>query len=747
MYLFDGYPSVFSTFSHYKLFKMNILDKKNVNRRNFLRYTSLSSVALILGMSKAKATDTSAISNLSDLDEAFNLNPFVMIEKSGKITLFNQRPEMGQGTFQSIPALIAEELGLTQEQFTIKQTGGEKHFGNGQWSGGSSSVRTDYNELRKVGAAAREMLVTAAAKLWNVPEAECFVKDAKVFHKPSGKSAGFGDLVETASKLDVPKNPTLKDPKDFNILGKNIPRQDVPLKVTGKAVFGIDVEVPNMVYASVERCPVFAAKLKDFDKTATLKVAGVEQVVEVERVFGNYKTTGVAVVAKNYWAALKGRKALKVNWDTQGKETFNSKDFSQYMRDLAKNEGVVDKSEGDFDKTFTESTHKLEAFYETPFVSHSTMEAMNCTAHWKEGGKLEIWASTQVPGSVIEDLPNMFGIKGEDITLHTCFNGGGFGRRLSIDFIIEAVNLSKTIKKPVKLIWTREDDTQVGPYRPPTFSAMKGALSADGKVAAFQHKVIAPTILSFMMPKQDRTKVDETMVEGISHQKYEMPNMKNTMVFADNHVPLLWWRSVTSSTLAFAHECFIDEMAHKAGKDPLQFRLDMLTKESDTKRVLQKLKEVSKWDTPLPKGKGRGVAQWEFFAGLGGSVFEVSKQSDKSVKIDKVYVVIDLGTVVNPDTVKAQMEGCVAMGITAATKNGITFAHGKAEQSNFHDNPVLRITEMPVVETYILAEGGATIKGVGEPGLPPIAPALANAIFAATGIRLRKMPFDLDNLG
>ncbi|MBL7814347.1 MAG: xanthine dehydrogenase family protein molybdopterin-binding subunit [Saprospiraceae bacterium] len=725
---------------------MSSINNKNVNRRDFLRYTSLSSVALILGIPNVKASDTAVISNLSDLEEAFNLNPFVMIEKSGKITIFNQRPEMGQGTFQSIPALIAEELGLSQEQFTIKQTGGEKHFGGGQWSGGSSSVRTDYMELRKVGAAAREMLIAAAAKQWNASESECYAKDAKVFHKPSGKSLGYGDLVETASKLNVPKDPKLKDPKDFNILGKSIKRQDVPLKVSGQAVFGIDVEVPNMVYASVERCPVFASKLKDFDKTAALKIAGVEQVVEVERVFYNYKTIGVAVVAKNYWAALKGRKALKVNWDYQGHENFNSKDFSQYLRDLAKNEGVVDKSEGDFDKTFAESNNKIEAFYETPFVSHSTMEAMNCTAHWKDDGKLEIWASTQVPGSVIEDLPAIFGIKAEDITLHTCFNGGGFGRRLAIDFIIEAVNLAKTIKKPVKLIWTREDDTQLGPFRPPTFSAMKGALSPDGKVAAFQHKVIAPTILSFMTPKEDRTKPDGTMVEGISHQAYEIPNMKNTMVFADNHVPLLWWRSVTSSTLAFAHECFIDEMAQKAGKDPLQFRLDMLTKESDTKRVLQKLKEVSKWDMPLPKGKGRGIAQWEFFAGLGGCVFEVTKQSDNSVKIDKVFIAIDLGTVVNPDTVKSQMEGCVVMGITAATQNGITFANGKAEQSNFHNNPVMRISEMPKVEVHILAEGGKTIKGVGEPGLPPIAPALANAIFAATGIRLRKMPFDLSNL-
>lgn len=722
------------------------MSTKNVNRRDFLRYTGLSGAAFILGISSAKAGQITEISNLSTLAENYQLTPYIIIERSGKITLFNSKPEIGQGTFQSIPALIAEELELSPEQFTVKQTGGEKKFGDAQFAGGSFSVRSSYFDMRKAGASAREMLISAASQQWNVPVSECYAKQAKVFHKPSGKSLSYGELVETASKLEVPKNPTLKDAKDFNILGKSIKRQDVPLKVSGKAVFGIDAEIPNMVYASVEHCPVFGAKLKDFDKTATIKVAGVEQVLEVERVFGVYKATGVAVIAKNYWAALKGRKALKVNWDYQGKETFNSQEYTKSLHELAKNEGVIDANIGDFDKSFGESAKKIEAFYETPFVSHSPMEAMNCTAHWKEDNTLEIWTSTQVPSDVMRDLPTRFGLKEEAVTLHTGFSGGGFGRRLAIDFIIEAVNLTKVLKKPVKMIWTREDDMQLGPFRPPTFSAFKGAISEDGKLVAFQHKVISPTIMSFLNPNNDKTKLDGTMTEGISHQKYEIPNMKNLFVYADIHIPMFWWRSVTSSTLAFSHECFIDELAHAAGKDPMAFRLEMLTKESDTKRVLNKLKEVSKWDTPLPKGKGRGVAQWEFFAGLGGHVIEVTKLSNNAVKIDKVFAVIDLGTVVNPDTVKAQVEGAVVMGITAAIKNGITFAEGKVEQSNFHDNPVLRISEVPQIEVHILAEGGKDIKGVGEPGLPPVAPALANAIFSATGIRIRKMPFDIDNL-
>lgn len=727
------------------------MSNNKVNRRDFLRYTGLSGTAFILGMSSANAGESAEISNLSTLADSYQLTPYIIIEKTGKITLFNSKPEIGQGTFQSIPALIAEELELSPEQYSVKQTGGEKQFGPAQFSGGSFSVRSSYNDLRKVGASAREMLISAASKQWNVPVSECYAKQAKVYHKPSGKSLKYGELVETASTLEVPKNPTLKDAKDFNILGKSIKRQDVPLKVSGKAVFGIDAELPNMVYASVEHCLVFGAKLKDFDKTETLKVAGVEQVLEVERVFGVYKATGVAVIAKNYWAALKGRKALKVNWDYQGNENFSSQAYTKSLHELAKKEGVIDANIGDFDKSFGESTQKLEAFYETPFVSHSPMEAMNCTAHWKENNTLEIWTSTQVPSDVMGNIPKHFGLKEEDVTLHTAFSGGGFGRRLAIDFIIEAVNLAKALKKPVKMIWTREDDTQQGPFRPPTFSAFKAAISAEGKLVALQHKVISPTIMSFLNPNNDKTKLDGNMTEGISHQAYEIPNMKNLFVYADIHIPMFWWRSVTSSTLAFSHECFIDELAHAAGKDPMAFRLAMLTKESDTKRLLQKLKEVSKWDSPLPKGKGRGVAQWEFFAGLGGHVVEVTKLSNNSVKIDKVYAVIDLGTVVNPDTVKAQVEGAIVMGITAAIKNGITFAEGKVEQSNFHDNPVLRINEVPKIEVHILTEaatagGGKNIKGVGEPGLPPVAPALANAIFSATGIRVRKMPFDIDKL-
>lgn len=713
-----------------------------IDRRYFLGITGITGIGLIMGLS-LKANGETSVENLAGADDSFELTPFVIIEKTGQITLFNPRPEMGQGTFQSIPALIAEELEVSLDQVIIKQTGGEKKFGYGQSAGGSASVRSSYMNLRQVGASVREMLITAASQQWHVPVQECYAENAKVIHKPSGKSLSYGDLAEAAAKLEVPKTPQLKDPKDFKILGKRSPRPDVPLKSNGKAIFGIDIAVPGMVYASIERCPVFGASLVSFDATAAKKVKGVIAVETCERNISGQKSEGVAVIAENYWAAVQGRKALMIKWDYQGNDTFNSKDYEQSLRDAAKEDGAVQHAQGDFDKAFSEAPLKLEAFYETPVISHSPIEPMNCVASWYDGDKLEIWTSTQVPGSIMNSFPKTYGIPPENLKVNVLFNGGGFGRRLYPDYVHETVLLSKKIGKPVKSIWTREDDTKMGPFRPMTYSAMKGALSADGKAIAFQHKVISPTLGDHK--DYDKTKADGTMTEGISEQKYEIENMKNLYVHHYLQVPTAAWRGVTSTTLAFAHESFIDEMAVKAKKDPLAFRLEMLTKESDTKKILQKLKEVSEWDKPLPAGWGRGVAQYEFFAGQAGYVIEVSKKGT-GIKIEKVFAVIDLGTVVNPDTVEGQVQGAAVMALTAATKGGITFEKGQTVQSNYHNNQLIRIHEMPNVEVHILADGGPKIKGVGEPGLPSFAPALCNAIYAATGKRIRRLPFDMNKI-
>jgi isoquinoline 1-oxidoreductase subunit beta len=711
-----------------------------VSRRSFLKNTGGAGVALWLGLSNKFFAD-----NTGDILKA-NFTPYILVESNGNITLFNTKPEMGQGTFQSIPALIAEEFEVSLDQVTIKNTNGEKQF-PGQHAGGSSSVRGSYSDLRKVGASAKAVFIAAAAKKWKVDESSCYAENGKVIHKPTKKSFTYGQLVEEASKLELSKEPKLKDPKDFNILGKSMKRPDVALKTNGKAEFGLDVKVPGMLYATVERCPVIGGTLKSFDPGEALKTPGVQKIVEVERIMGRYHSVGVAVIADSYWTTLQARKKLSIEWDTKGFENFNSSDYENHLRALSKEDGVIDKNIGSVDSINLQPGNIVEAFYETPMVAHHPMEVMNCIAQ-VQGSKVEIWTSTQVPGTITgtgdNDLPKKIGFAPENVTLHASFIGGGFGRRLNIDYVIEAVNIAKQISQPVKLIWSREDTTQYGPYRPMTFSQLKAGFDGE-KLVMLQHKVISPSYSEAMRPGFDPSKADGTMVEGIGEQAYEIPNIKTSYVRADFHVPVAAWRSVTSSTLAFAHECFMDELAYVAKMDPLDFRLSLLSKTSDVKKVLLKLREFSNWDKPLPKGKGRGVAQWEFFAGLCAQVVEVTYHPDKSVKIDKVYAVIDLGEVVNPDNVKNQVEGAIVMALGAAVKPGITLKNGVVMQHNFYDSPVPRMNEVPPVEVLILSDGGK-IKGVGEPGVPPFAPALANAIFAASGKRIRKMPFDINNL-
>jgi isoquinoline 1-oxidoreductase subunit beta len=721
-----------------------------IHRRKFLKLSGLTSAALFIGISASQNAYGEILAFYGirkDADELFNLTPYIIIEKSGTITLMNPKPDMGQGTYQSIPALIAEEFEVSLDKVLIRQTSGQKEFGS-QVSGGSHSVRGSYFQLRKVGAAAKEMLLQAASQKWNVPVNDCYADEAMIYHQPSGKSISYNDLVEVAAKLPVPQDPQLKDPKDFKILGKSYPRPDIPMKITGKAVFGIDVEVPDMVYASLEVCPVFGGKLISYDDTASMQVKGVQKTIKIQRVLGMIHYDGVAVVADNYWAAYQGRKALKVNWDYRGFDQFNSEDYAQKLRDLAKTDGVIVHNDGDFDNAFANAPVQLEAFYETPVVSHSPMEPMNCVAHWKDDNTVEVWASAQGPELVKGAVAEAADISPDDVQVHILFSGGGFGRRLFPDFAGEAAMISKAAGKPVKLIWTREDDTEYGPFRPMTFSSLKGALSSDGKPVAFQHKVISPSLAASGHPKRDNTKEDGSMVEGISDQPYTLPNMQNRYVFAEFHIPIAAWRSVTSSTLAFAHECFIDEMAIKAGKDPLDFRMEIMNGDQATKNIFTKLKEMSGWGIQsLPAGWGRGVAQYTFFAGQAGYVVVASSQNNNTaVKIEKVYAVIDVGTVVNPDNTKAQVEGAMVMALTAAIKGGITFKGGRTVQSNFNNNPILRINEMPDIEVAVLANGGPVIRGVGEPGLPSFAPALANAVYAATGKRIRKLPFNLSSI-
>jgi len=718
--------------------------RNTISRRNFIRVSGMTGAILALGFSVGcdgrKSEET--VENLSEIDPATakEFSPFIMIDSKGTIVLVAFKPEMGQGTYQSMPLIVAEELGVTLEQVLIRPAIADKKYG-GMSVGGSYSVRGSWTLLRKAGAAAREMLITAAAKKWNVPAQECEVDQGKVHHLNTHRMFSFGELVEDASKLEAPKEPKLKDPSRFMLVGKSVPRPDILMKVDGSAQFGIDVTLPGMLYASVERCPVFGGKVKSFDDTEAKKYPGVKHVLVAERQSGKNKYYGVAVAAENYHAAREARKLLKIDWDTDGLSLENTDKLYQRFRDLAKTEGVVVNREGALDKAIKSSTKVVEAIYELPFAAHATLEPQNTVAN-VTATKCEVWSPTQVPDDAIGTAAKIAGVSEENVEIHYTMLGGGFGRRLFEDYIAEAIYISKEIKGPVKVLWTREDDMTMGPFRPGTLSSLRGGIDKSGKVVALQHKVVAPSIMFNQFGGADpKKKEDPGAMEGISESWYEIPNVLTHNIYAEVNIPIGWWRSVYSSTTAFAHECFIDELANAAGKDPIEFRLAMISKNTRMKNLLTHLREKSEWDKPLPEGWAKGVAVWQFFAGQAGHVVLISR-SDNGVKIEKVVAVIDCGLAVNPDNVKAQVEGATIMGIGAAVKDEITFTDGRANQTNFRNYNMLRMNEAPRVEVHIYPSTDVPA-GVGEPGLPPVAPALANAIFSLTGNRIRKVPFDL----
>jgi len=717
------------------------MSNRSTSRRDFLRTTGLTASALVLGF---RASRAAGLANLSDAPAAvvaLEVSPLIILENTGKIILMAHKPEIGQGTYQSMPLIVAEEMEVSLDQVEIRQARADKKFGN-MGVGGSYSVRGEWMTLRHAGAAAREMLTQAAAQTWKVPVTECYAKEGTIIHKPSGKSLRYGELTELAKTLPVPKEPKLKDAKDFRLVGKKTQRPDIPQKVTGKAKFGIDAEVPSpatMLYASVERAPVFQGKVKSFNATAAKAVPGVRQVLKAQRKMSTHHFEGVAVLADNYWAALQGRRALKVVWDNGQYAKESSAAMAGRFKELVKTDGHIDTKKGDFDGAFAGATKKLEAEYEVPFAAHATMEPQNCLASVK-GGKAEIWASTQLPTDVQNEVATFLKIKPEDVIVHVMFVGGGFGRRLFMDQVMEAVYLSKQVQRPVKVVWTREDDMAGGPYRPGTHSLLRAGLDASGKPVAFQHKVVAPSISDNQFGSKDPSKrQDDGAMEGVKEAPYEIPNLKIHNIFAETSIPLGWWRSVYSATTCFAHESFVDEMAHAAGKDPLQYRLDMIGDNKRMTTLLTFLREKSDWDKPLPAGWGKGVAFWQFFAGQAGHVVFVSKQKDGKIKVEKVVAAIDCGTAVNPDNVRAQVEGATVMGLTDALKDALVFENGHTKQTNFHNYRMLRIDETPAIEVHIVPSTDQP-SGVGEPGLPPVAAALGNAIFAATGKRHRKLP-------
>lgn len=686
---------------------------------------------------EAEILKTEAAGNLG-----IELNAWITIDTSGKVTIVNHRSEMGQGSFQSVPQIIAEELEVNLDDVNIIFGVGNSAKYGSQITGGSSTVRGTYKKLLKLSASAREMLKQAAAKKWGVALSDCYAENGQVIHRPTGKKLGYGDLVAEASKLEPPKEVELKDPKDYKILRKPLPRQDTPLKVNGKAIFGLDKKLPNMLYAVVERNPRFLGKVKSFDDSATKAVPGVKHVIKVQMNVFSHKREGVAVVADNLWAAMQGRKALKVEWDDTGFEHHSTDQLYARMNELLKGEPISFKTKGNFDAVYEKATKKLEAVYETPYESHSCMEPVNCIAHVTEN-KCEIWGPIQGPDWIQDDLSKQLGIPKENVTVNMTFLGGGFGRKAFTDYPHEAAVISKEIKAPVQVVWTREDDTTQGPFRPGMVYQCRGALTDNGRIRGYETKMAGQN-MNHQWPGSDKTNYNDSVTEGFLETYLEsIPNYSFGDFPLESPIPVMWWRSVYSSTNAFAFESFIDELALQAGKDPLEFRKQHLWDERYN-ALVTKLEEVSGWKS-RGKNSGYGVAITECFSSIVGEVVKVSKKPDGKLKIDKVWAVMDCGWYVNPDIIRAQVEGSIIMALGAATKHATNFKDGKAVEKNFDTYKMPRITDIGDIEVHIM-DNDEKAGGVGEPGLPPFTPALTNAIFDLTGKRIRKLPFNLDEV-
>ncbi|WP_462250720.1 xanthine dehydrogenase family protein molybdopterin-binding subunit [Ferruginibacter sp.] len=713
---------------------------KTISRKNFLKVSGLTATGLCLSFYFPAMARDSKILNGDKEAATTALNSWIHIDPSGKVTILCHRAEMGQGVYQVIPQIISEELEVDLDKINIVFAQGDnKKFGS-QVTGGSSTVRSSYKNLLTLGATAREMLIAAATKKWNVPASECYAASGHVFHKPSGKKFHYGELVADASKLEAPKNVKLKSRAEYKLIGKPLHRQDTVLKTNGTAVFGLDKKIPGMLFAAVERNPRLRGIIKSFDDAAAKKIPGVKNIFKVRMgVFNTYRE-GVAVVADSTWAAMQGKKALKVTWDDSGFEHLDTAEiFKRQQEALKTTEGLSFRKVGDPDSIIQQAAKKIDVVYQTPYQSHSCMEPLNCVAHW-QGDKLEIWGPIQAPEWVQDYISKEMGLAREKVIVNMTFLGGGFGRKAFMDYPHEAALISKEIGAPVQVVWSREDDMTQGPYRPGISYRCEGVVE-NGEIHAFKIRMAGQN--NDHWRSGDKTKANRSTSEGFLKPFFDsIKNISFSEVIFETPIPTMWWRSVYASTNGFAFESFMDELAVAAEKDPLELRRQYL-KEERLHFLIDKLQEVSGWKNKK-KNAGYGAAITECFGGTVGQVVKISKDNGR-IKIDKVWAVIDCGWYVNPDTIKAQVEGAIVMALGAATIHEITFKDGLVEQKNFYAYPMPRINHVPPIEVYIM-ENTADAGGVGEPGLPAFAPALTNAIYDLTGKRIRKLPFSLDTV-
>ncbi|HRD67572.1 MAG TPA: xanthine dehydrogenase family protein molybdopterin-binding subunit [Candidatus Competibacter sp.] len=715
----------------------------NPGRRTFLKASAALGAGLTLGfyLPPGRAAQQAAAATAT----AFAPNAFLRIAPDNTVTVLVKHLEMGQGVYTGLPMLVAEELEVPWEQIRVESAPADaKLYGNLAWggtaqgTGGSTSLTNSWDQLRQAGATAREMLIAAAAVLWKVEPGTLKAENGSVVHPQSQRRATYGELVAKAAELTPPQSVKLKAPTEWKIIGKSLPRKDGHAKAVGQAQFAGDLKLPGLLTALVARPPLFGARVKSVKADTARAVPGVKAVVQIPQ--------GVAVVARDFWAAKKGRDALTIEWDETDAAKVSSDALREQYLALAKTTGKIAADHGDAAQTLSKAAKTLEATFTFPYLAHAPMEPLVCVVQLQDDA-CEIWAGSQLQTLDQAIAAKIAGLKPEQVTIHTTLAGGSFGRHANptSDYIAEAVATAKATRElnaPIRLMWTREDDIKGGYYRPSFAHRIAAGLDAQGKPVAWLQRIVGQSIVAGTPFKSMiKNGIDPTSVEGAANLAYAIPNLRVELHSPQIGVPVLWWRSVGHTHVAFATEVFIDELAAAAGQDPYEYRRALLTDHPRHRAALELVAEKAGWGTPLPKGRGRGIAVHESFDSFVAEVAEVTVQPDGNFKVDRVVCAVDCGVAVNPNVIEAQMQGGIGFGLAAALHGKITLKDGRVEQSNYADYPLLRIGEMPQIEVHIVPSE-ARPTGVGEPGVPPIAPAVANALYAATGKRVRDLPID-----
>jgi len=699
-----------------------------LSRREFVTAGVAASAGLVIGFYLPHRSGSR--------EESFSPNAYLRITPDNKITVVVARSEMGQGVRTALPMILAEELEADWNQIAIEQAGASTLFGD-QTTGGSASIRTTWDPMRKAGATAREMLISAAALTWNVPRSSCSAETGHIKHAGTNRTLSYGDLASKAATLPAPTDVPLKQSKDYKIVGQRLARVDSPAKVKGEAIFGLDFKIPGMKYAALSRCPTIAGKVSSFDDKESKKIAGVSYV-------GKIGDSAVAVVADSVWEAMEGRRVLNVSWDDGPNKDLNTAAVMESLKQGASKKPATLFSTGDAVKA---AGRRISAEYQLPFMAHAPMEPGNCTAHF-QGGKCELWAPTQVPQDCRDSVATAIGVDPDQVKVHVTLMGGGFGRRLEHDYAVEAALVSKAINGPVKVVWTREDDMRCSMYRPASLHQLSAAIDGSGFPVALTHRIIAPSI-SGQKGQPVPNGVDPDLPDEAG-PVYGVPNYSVEYVMTETPVPLGWMRSVYALQAGFALESFIDELAVAAGKDPLQYRLHLLAKDQDLayfsttwktarmRGVLQLAADKAAWNSPLPAGHYRGIACFGCFSSYMAEVVEITMEKDQP-RVHRVVAAVDCGQVVNPGILEQQIQGGIVYGLGNALRAKITIEKGRVVQGNFDDYAPLRMEETPVVEVYAVPSAEVPT-GIGEPSVPPLAPALCNAIYSATKKRIRALP-------